>query len=55
MQVQTPDYQIFYGKTNITQDIKPYLLELNYTDHLSDQSDELSVRFEDIARKWIRN
>lgn len=53
-QVQTPDYEIFYGKTNISEDIKPYLLELTYTDHLSDQSDELSVTFEDIGGRWIR-
>ncbi|TNG92254.1 hypothetical protein FHQ28_08790, partial [Pasteurellaceae bacterium USgator11] len=55
MLVETPDYQIFYGKKNITTDIKPYLKELNYTDYLADQSDELQVMFEDIEGKWIRN
>jgi len=54
MQVQTPDFQLFYGKTNITEDLKPHLIDLSYTDYLSDQSDELQVHFEDIEGKWIR-
>lgn len=53
MQVQTPTFELFYGKKQITHDIKPHLLSLTYTDHLSDQSDELQVSFEDIERKWI--
>lgn len=53
-QVSTPDYEIYYGKTNISENIKPYLIELTYTDYLSDQSDELSVTFEDINGRWIR-
>lgn len=55
MQVQTPDFQLFYGKTAITNNVKPHLIELTYTDHLSDQSDELSVTFEDIEGKWVRS
>ena len=27
-QVSTPDYEIYYGKTNISENIKPYLIEL---------------------------
>ena len=52
--VQTPDFSLFYEKTNITADIEPSLLELTYTDYLEGQSDELSVQFEDINGKWIR-
>ena len=52
--VQTPDFSLFYEKTNITADIEPSLLELTYTDYLEGQSDELSVSFEDISGKWIR-
>lgn len=53
MQVQTPTFELFYGKSQITHHIKPTLLSLVYTDHLSDQSDELQVTFEDQERKWI--
>ncbi|MFP4772049.1 phage late control D family protein [Pasteurella multocida] len=53
MQVQTPTFELFYGKSQITHHIKPTLLSLTYTDHLSDQSDELQVSFEDSERKWI--
>ena len=52
--VQMPDFSLFYEKTNITADIEPHLLELTYTDYLEGQSDELSVQFEDINGKWIR-
>ena len=53
MQVQTPTFELFYGKSQITHHIEPTLLSLTYTDHLSDQSDELQVTFEDKERKWI--
>lgn len=52
--IQRPDFSLFYEKTNITADIEPHLIELTYTDHLEGQSDELSVKFEDISGKWIR-
>lgn len=52
--VPEPDFSLFYEKTNITANIEPHLLELVYTDYLEGQSDELSVRFEDIQGKWIR-
>ncbi|OOF53992.1 hypothetical protein BKK56_10495 [Rodentibacter genomosp. 2] len=52
--VQQPDFSFFYEKTNITAEIEPSLIELTYTDYLEGQSDELSVQFEDISGKWIR-
>ncbi|WP_116743851.1 phage late control D family protein [Actinobacillus suis] len=52
--VQTPDFSLFYEKTNITADIEPHLIEFTYTDYLEGQSDELTVQFEDISGKWIR-
>lgn len=53
--IQTPDFQLFYAKTNITEDIKSNLIGFSYTDHLADQSDELSLTIEDSKGKWIRN
>ncbi|MDH3000052.1 hypothetical protein A1D23_00540 [Chelonobacter oris] len=52
--VPAPDFSLFYEKTNITADIEPHLIELVYTDCLEGQSDELSLRFEDVGGKWIR-
>lgn len=52
--VPTPDFSMLYEKTNITADIEPHLLELTYTDNLEGESDELTVVFEDISGKWIR-
>lgn len=52
--VPHPDFTLFYEKTNITADIEPHLIELSYTDYLEGQSDELSVQFEDVSGKWIR-
>ncbi|TCJ95966.1 hypothetical protein EV694_1969 [Volucribacter psittacicida] len=54
IKVAKPDFSLFYEKTNITAEIEPYLIELSYTDYLEGQSDELTVKFEDIAGKWIR-
>ncbi len=48
------DFSLFYEKTNISAEIEPHLIELSYTDYLEGQSDELSVTFEDIQGKWIR-
>ena len=52
--VPMPDFSMLYEKTNITADIEPHLLELTYTDNLEGESDELTVSFEDISGKWIR-
>ena len=54
LNIQRPNFTLFYEKTNITTDIEPTLLELSYTDYLEGQSDELSVQFEDTSGKWIR-
>ena len=53
-QVTMPDFILMYEKTDITSDIRPYLISYDYTDYLGDQSDELSVEFEDVDGKWLR-
>lgn len=52
--VAMPDFSLFYEKTNITAEIEPSLLSLTYTDYLEGQSDELTVEFEDMQGRWIR-
>lgn len=51
--MQKPTFELFYEKFLLTPQIAPDLIELTYTDYLSDQSDELQVRFADPKRKWI--
>ncbi|AWX15239.1 hypothetical protein CEP48_03245 [Mergibacter septicus] len=53
--IPTPDFSLFYQKTNITADLEPYLLSISYTDYLEGQSDELSLEFTDPDGKWIRS
>lgn len=55
MSVPIPDFSLRYEKADITAEIEPYLIELSYTDYLEGQSDELTVQFEDIQGKWIRD
>lgn len=52
--IPKPDFSIFYEKANITAEIEPHLIVLTYTDYLEGQSDELTVEFEDISGKWVR-
>lgn len=52
--VTLPDFVIKYEQKDITLDIKPGLISIEYTDYLGDQSDELSVTFEDVDGKWLR-
>ena len=52
--VTRPDFALSYEGKDITADIAPYLLSLNYTDFLEGQSDELQVEFEDTDGRWLR-
>ena len=52
--VTMPDFVIKYEGKDITADIKPYLISINYTDNLGGQSDELTVDFEDVDGRWLR-
>lgn len=49
------DFSLHYAQKNITSDVAPHLISLVYKDYLSDQSDELSVTFEDSSGKWLRS
>ncbi|MDH4869805.1 late control protein D [Pseudomonas sp. BN515] len=52
-QVPSAYYSLNYQNRNITRDISEYLLELEYVDFLTGQSDELNVTLEDSEGKWI--
>lgn len=51
--VTRPDFVLEYEQTDITADIRPYLLSLSYVDFLGGQSDELQVAFEDVDGRWL--
>lgn len=51
-QVPSAYYLLSYQNRNITRDISEYLLDLEYVDFLSGQSDELNITLEDVDGKW---
>lgn len=52
-QVPSAYYSLSYQNRNITRDISEHILELEYVDFLSGESDSLNVVLEDVDGKWI--
>lgn len=48
-----PKFAVIYEQKDITNAITPFLLEINYTDYLSDQSDEITLTLEDVNGDWL--
>ena len=48
-----PKFAVIYEQKDITNAITPYLLEITYTDYLSDQSDEIALTLEDVNGDWL--
>ncbi|OOS08088.1 hypothetical protein SAMN02745664_101295 [Moraxella cuniculi DSM 21768] len=48
-----PKFAVIYEQKDITNAITPYLLEITYTDYLSDQSDEIQITLEDVNDDWL--
>lgn len=46
---------ITFGGTDITSDIKPYLLKLTYTDDEDDQTDDLKIELQDRDGLWLEH
>ena len=46
---------ISFGGTDITSDIKPYLLKLTYTDDEDDQTDDLKIELQDRDGLWLEH
>ncbi|WP_236213020.1 phage late control D family protein [Metapseudomonas otitidis] len=51
-QVPSAYYALSYQNRNITRDISPHILELEYQDFLAGESDSLTVVLEDVEGKW---
>lgn len=50
--VPRPEWTVTYGQKDITHDITPYVLSINYTDKLSGESDEIQIELEDTELLW---
>jgi len=44
---------VTFGGTDITQDIKPYLLSITYTDDEDDMADDLKIQIQDRDGLWL--
>lgn len=47
-----PYYNIEYNSKDVTTDVTPFVLSVNYTDRVSGQSDEIEVVFDDTDGRW---
>lgn len=46
---------VTFGGTDITEDIRPYLLKLTYTDDEDDQADDLKLELQDRDGLWLEH
>ena len=46
---------VTFAGVDITEDIRPYLLSLTYSDYESDESDELQIKLQDRDGLWLKN
>lgn len=44
--------EIAIAGKNVTGDVSPYLSKITYTDRVEDESDDISLTFEDTTAKW---
>lgn len=48
-----PDFSIFYTGTDVSADLRPFLLQLKVEDYLSGQSDQLSIKLDNRDGRWL--
>ncbi len=44
--------EVFYNNINISSDLRPHLLNFQYTDNMSSQADDLQITLEDKDQLW---
>lgn len=49
------DVRVLFDGTDITEDIRPYLLEMTYTDNEEDECDDLSISLQDREGIWLES
>lgn len=50
--VAQPKFEVIYEGKNITQDVTKNLISVEYTDNTGNESDEISIRLEDVDGNW---
>ena len=53
MPQRSPTFTLQYESTDISQDVRPFLLAINYIDKLEGESDELEVAIENSDLRWL--
>lgn len=48
------DCSVVFGGTDITAEIRPYLLSLQYTDNEEDSADDLQIQLQDRDGLWLQ-
>lgn len=48
----TPAFTLFYENKDITKDVSPYVLSIEYNDNEHGESDEVQITFEDAEKLW---
>lgn len=52
MNLPQVDYTIIYNQKDVSRDISPYILEIQYTDKVTGESDTLEISIEDTDHRW---
>lgn len=48
------DVQVIFAGVDITKDIRPYLLDITYTDNEEDEADDLQIKLQDRNGLWMQ-
>ncbi len=50
---RSAEVQIAFSGVDITEDIKPHLISLSYTDNEEDEADDLQIKLQDTSGVWL--
>lgn len=52
MTIEKVEYSIVYNTKDISRDLSPQILSINYTDKIGGESDTCEITFEDADKRW---
>lgn len=52
--VRRASVQVVFAGTDITEDIRPYLIGVDYTDNEEDEADDLQIKLQDRDTVWLK-
>ena len=55
MQALFTEVLITYNGTDITRDLRPYLLSFTFTDNAKGKADDISLTLQDRDSEWLRD